>query len=132
MWSTRLLDFFDGSSQVPTPPGDQSIVLISENAGLSNCPSHPSFILTHIFVTLSDLSGPDVRVDRGVAYGLAHSFPVLYNGRTLFIDNELGYVDRSTVEDGSGITLYEYAKGSGVHFPVCWFAYRGNDKKSGE
>ena len=131
IWRTRLLNFFDSNGQFPIPPGDQTIVLMSSTLGLSDCPTHSFWIQREIFVVLPDLSGPDVRVKSGVAYGLANSHLVSYKGSPLFIDRAVEY-SNDKLGDGSSVMIYRLIKDSGAHAPVCWFQYSGNNQNSME
>ena len=127
VWRTRLLNFYADNGRLPVPPGNQSIVLMSR-IYKSICPSHPSVTQNETFVVLPDLSGPDVNLDSGDGYGLAHSYPVLYKERTLFVHYSTASLGDNELEDGSGIMIYRLVKETNVHAPVCWFEYKANKR----
>lgn len=132
IWHTRLLTYFGPDLEDPAPPGDQTIAILSRKFSSPDCPAHPSMYYGQAFVVLPDLSGPDPRVKQGTAWLLAHTYPVLYKGKTLLVNEGFARdpISPGKLSDYDEVIIYDTSVV--VNGPGCWLEYQRNDRKSGE
>lgn len=130
IWRTRLLAYFDENSQHPTPLGDQTVALLStkfDALSLADCPAYAELRQNKLFEILPDLSAPDLHVKLENASLLMHSDLVMYEGKTMFVSQYVGYRDaeHGKLDYGSEIVIRGNAKNSGAHPIVCWLWFDG-------
>lgn len=135
IWRTRLLAYFDENSRQPTPPGSQTIALLStkfDALSLADCPAYGALRQSKAFEVLPDLSTLDLHVTFGNASLLMHSSPVMYKGRVLFVSQYVGYLDaeHSKLDYGSEIVIRGNDSNSGAHPIVCSLWFDGNNEDS--
>lgn len=126
IWHTRIFEHFGADTKAPTPPGNQTIALLSTKPGsraIPGCPASASFRWSQAFVVLPDLSGPDLRLQTGPATLLRDNYPVLYKGQTLLVNNALQFAPVThELEDNSRVIIYSTGNGPAGG---CWLEYRG-------
>jgi hypothetical protein len=91
VWHAHLLSYFGDNANSPAPLGDQVFVRLIYETGTAN---HARVCMAEAkrngigptFLVLSDLSGPDLRVERGTAYVLSTHQPVIYKDQVLFVE----------------------------------------------
>ena len=89
MWRSRLLSHFGDNANLPAPPGDQTFVRLIYRPGIRSqdpaCVKEASGIgIGPTFLVLPDLSGPDPRLEQGVAYALQTHQPMMYRNEGAF------------------------------------------------
>ena len=99
IWHARVLSHFGPDLEKPTPPGDQTLIVMITDTHFFSAETHASCPgvyskgwLTQTFVVSPDLSGPDPRVDGPIAAKLVSSRPVIYRGKALLIRDQFPFV----------------------------------------
>jgi hypothetical protein len=129
VWKTHLLSNLGDNVDVPSPPGDQTVVRLIYKPGITSedavCKEEATRIgMGPTFLVLPDLSGPDPRVGQGTAYALRTHQPVIYRDKVLFVGTFVGYGPKRRLLNAQANVFKDYE--AGLNGGVCSFEYRLN------
>jgi hypothetical protein len=128
LWRTRFISSYGDE---PAPPGEQTIVMLVDkyqttNSHAVDCPGHSSKgWLFRTFVVLPDLSGPDLRVEHGLAYLIAPQQLAIYHGEPLLLSTQVDYSIDTVPDDGGSASVWKNYPPVGLR-PVCSFRFVGS------
>ncbi len=98
LWRTRLLDWFEISENLPTPPGPQTVIQLRWGRDIElekkRCPGKPvvDWWIGGLYIVADDLSGPHPQVNSSNASSLESKTAFFFSNKLHYVAGSSGYV----------------------------------------